>query len=95
MKCGLNAQLSHKNTEETAFFTMTKVKFCICNGKKCKRSNFFTMRKVYFMNYHGKTARRASRGELASPFFVALLDVFQEPESVYVHIFVIPEGSRS
>ncbi len=34
------------------------------------------------------------REETCVPFFVALMDVFQELVFAYVHIFVIPEGSR-
>lgn len=72
---------------------MTKGKFCVCNGKKYKRSKFITMRKA-FLRISMVKQLEGRRKETYEPFFVALMDVFQEPEFVYVHIFVIPEGSR-
>ena len=72
---------------------MIKGKFFICNGKKCKRLDFLTMTKVNFRNFMVKSGQ-GRREETCVPFFVALMDVFQEPVFAYVHIFVIPEGSR-
>ena len=72
---------------------MIKGKFFICNGKKYKRSYFHTMRKVNLRIFMVKLCQ-GRREETCVPFFVALMDVFQEPVFAYVHIFVIPEGSR-
>ena len=55
MKSGSKGQLCCEKRNETAFFTMTKGDFGICNGKKCERVDFLTMRKVFWMNFMVKT----------------------------------------
>ncbi len=64
-------------------FYHEKCRFGICNGKKCERSYFITMRKAILRVFMVKLCQ-GRREETCVPFFVALMDVFQEPVFAYV-----------